>query len=141
MAADGKNQEAKDQEIKKDLLSWMSDPFVYQREGRHDPFEPFLPQKLLPIDVPAEELTGMRRFEPGQLTLVSIVFTEKEALAMVQDSSGKGYILKKGDKIGRSGVVSDIVPNEVIIQQQMLTATGEKRTQAVEMVLRKEGEN
>jgi hypothetical protein len=122
------------------VLSWMEDSFVYQREGRPDPFTPFIPEKLIQIDVGDEELTGMRRYEPGQLTLVSIIMTEKEPVAMVQDSVGKGYIIRKGNRIGRSGIITDIVPNQVIIQQQMLTPTGEKRSQTVEMFLRKEGE-
>ncbi|MEJ2033583.1 MAG: hypothetical protein P8Y63_11210 [Deltaproteobacteria bacterium] len=130
------------EDTKDPLLSWIEGDkgFVYQREGRSDPFVPFIPEKLIEAPVDEKELTGMRRFEPGQLTLVSIVFTESKPLAMVQDSTGKGYIITKGSKIGRSGVVSEIIPNEVVIEQKMLTTTGEKRTRTVEMVLRKEGE-
>lgn len=129
-------------QAKNPLLSWMhgDQSFVYHREGRPDPFTPFIPEKLLAAPADHEKLTGMRRFEPGQLTLVSIVFTENGALAMVEDSTGKGYIIKKGTDIGRSGVVAEIIPNEVIIKQHMLTTTGEKRIQTVKMVLRKEGE-
>lgn len=129
-------------QAKDPLLSWIhgDQSFVYHRKGRPDPFTPFIPEKLLAAPVDHQKLTGMRRFEPGQLTLVSIVFTENGALAMVEDSTGKGYIIKKGTDIGRSGVVSEIIPNEVIIKQHMLTATGEKRIQTVKMVLRKEGE-
>jgi hypothetical protein len=122
------------------ILSWVEELPLYQREGRPDPFSPFISEKLMHVEVPQEELTGMRKFEPGQLTLVSVVFTEKGSLAMVEDSVGRGYILREGTKVGRSGVVAQIIPNEVIIKQQMLTATGDQRVQTVEMVLRKEGE-
>jgi hypothetical protein len=122
------------------ILSWVEELPLYQREGRPDPFSPFISEQLMHVEVPQEELTGMRKFEPGQLTLVSVVFTENGSLAMVEDSVGRGYILREGTKIGRSGVVAQIIPNEVIIKQQMLTATGDQRTQTVEMVLRKEGE-
>jgi hypothetical protein len=121
-------------------FSWMQDPVVYLREGRSDPFLPFLPEKLVHVEVPQEELTGMRRFEPGQLSLVTVVLTETDRMAMVQDSVGRGYILREGSKIGRTGVVEQIIANKVRIKQQMLTTSGEIRLQTVEMVLRKEGE-
>lgn len=82
----------------------------------------------------------MRRFEPGQLSLVSVIFTDQEPLAMVQDSAGRGYIIREGSKIGRSGVVAEITVNKVVVKQQMLTTSGQTRFHSVEMVLRKEGE-
>lgn len=115
--------------------------FVYKREGRPDPFFPFLTKELMQAEVEAkEELTGMRKFEPGQLTLVAIVFSEDGPLAMVQDSAGKGYVLRKGTQIGRSGEVVDIASNLVIIKQLTYSLTREKRYKTVEMVLKKEGE-
>jgi hypothetical protein len=132
--------ESPSESIEDFTLSWVEEMPPYQREGRPDPFSPFISEKLLHAEVPVEDLTGMRRFEPGQLTLVSVVFTEKGSMAMVEDSVGRGYILREGSKIGRSGVVAQIIPNEVIIKQHMLTATGEPRVETVEMILRKEGE-
>jgi hypothetical protein len=122
------------------ILSWVEELPLYQREGRSDPFSPFISERLMHVDAPKEELTGLRRFEPGQLTLVSVVFTEQGSLAMVEDSVGRGYILREGTKIGRLGVVAQIIPNEVIIKQQTLTSSGDQRLQTVELILRKEGE-
>jgi type IV pilus assembly protein PilP len=125
----------------KTILSWMQEPAVYQREGRSDPFLPFIQETLTRVaEPPREALTGMRRFEPGQLSLVSVVFAGDDALAMVQDSIGRGYVIREGTKIGRDGVVAQILPNQVIIKQQMPTISGGTRSQAMEMVLRKEGE-
>lgn len=114
--------------------------FVYKRENRPDPFFPFLTKELMQAEVEAkEELAGMRKFEPGQLTLVAIVFSDDGPLAMVQDSAGKGYVLRKGTKIGRSGEVMDIAANLVVIKQLTYSLTREKRYKTIEMVL-KEGE-
>ncbi len=118
------------------------EPFEYQREGRNDPFLPFISEEIIKAELEGadEVLTGMRRFEPGQLRLVAIVFIKNAPFAMVQDSVGKGYIIKKGTKIGRLGEVEDISPNKVTIKEAYYTMAKEKRYKSVEMVLKKEGE-
>ncbi|MCK5232126.1 MAG: hypothetical protein KAR13_17775 [Desulfobulbaceae bacterium] len=136
------NQTIEDSEIPEFLL-FGKDTFVYEREGRSDPFVPFVKTKvrakISPVVV-EEELTGMRKFEPGQLNLVAIAFSGQAPFAVVQDPTQKGYILRQGMKIGRSGVVNKIVSNIVIIKQEFITPTGKKRHKILEMVLRKEGE-
>ncbi len=136
------NQTIENPEIPEFLLFDGKDSFVYKREGRTDPFIPFVRPKVAKATIgpTVEELTGMRKFEPGQLNLVAIAFTEKEPFAMVQDSTGKGYILRQGIKIGRSGIVDRIVSNIVIIKQTYTSPTGKKRSKILEMALRKEGE-
>ena len=125
------------------LESMKTEEFVYQIEGRADPFEPFISaeimQEVAETSTP-ESLTGMRQFEPGQLSLVAIMFTESNPMAMVEDSSHKGYIIRRGTKIGKSGVVSDILPNQVVIKQLSYSVTKAKKYKTVEMTLRKEGE-
>ncbi|MFO7605222.1 MAG: pilus assembly protein PilP [Desulfurivibrionaceae bacterium] len=130
-------------EALKELLASMNiEPFTYQAEGRPDPFKPFISKREVQeaVEVTPEELTGMRQFEPGQLTLVAIIYTEENPLAMVEDSSHKGYIVREGTKIGRSGVISDIQPNQVIIKQLSYSMSRERKYNTVEMTLRKEGE-
>lgn len=127
------------------LAELLKQPFTYQRENRPDPFATFIKKEVAKAKVtgvePEEEiLTGMQLFEPGQLSLVSIVFAGDRALAMVQDSVGKGYLIEKGTKIGRRGVVEDIVPNVVVIKQWSKTFAGQTKYNNIEMVLRKEGE-
>ena len=116
-------------------------------EGRPDPFVPFIsdkPEEGLGANdiVEGEEpLTGMQLFEPGQLTLVALVTTPDQKFAMVEDVSGKGYIIKEGTKIGRRGIVQAIVPNKVIIEETATTRAGKKLTSETVMVLRKEEKN
>jgi len=121
--------------------------FLYRTDRRRDPFMPFLKEKTVEQElrteeeIPAEELTGLRRFEPGQLTLVAIVLGTDGPLAMVQDPVGKGYIVREGTPIGRYGVVEKITTGRVIVKQRTAsTWTREKLFKRVEMVLPKEGE-
>ncbi len=114
--------------------------FVYKREGRPDPFLPFVTNKIIKTEVKKEALSGLQRYEPGQLTLVAIVTEGNNRFAMVEDSVGKGYIIRKGTKIGRAGEVEKIVPNRVIIKIVSHTMAGEKKYNTVDMLLKKKGE-
>ncbi|MBM9536601.1 pilus assembly protein PilP [Desulfobulbus alkaliphilus] len=123
-------------------------PFVYQTEGRPDPFKPFItprppiPQRLDPdeiVEVEAE-LTGMQLFEPGQLTLVGILGSGSKRIAMVEDQTHQGYLLQEGMLIGRRGVVTRIEPQQVIITETAYTRAGEEVQDTIIMRLTKEGD-
>lgn len=118
-----------------------ADGFVYRQTGRPDPFLPFM-TTLQPAgeEEDPEELTGLRRFEPGQLRLTAIVLGAGGPLAMVEDASGLGYIIRAGTAIGRSGRVERIAAGRVVIRQEMVSWTGESQYRTVEMVLNPEGE-
>jgi len=128
----------------KSLLLKSDDDFEYRTENRPDPFKPFVSEKQVKTEKTSEfeELTGMQRFEPGQLTLVAIVFSKGvPAKAMVEDSSHKGYMLEKGMKIGRAGEIEDILSSKVIIKESYFSWNGQLQYKNLEMVLRNEGEN
>lgn len=139
-AATPDDQKISEAALEKYLTQQPASDFVYQREGRPDPFFPFITQEILQSEADGEQLMGMRKFEPGQLTLVAIIFSGQKRIAMVQDSAGIGYTLRKGDKIGRSGEVIDIAPNMVKIEETTFSLTKEKISRTVEMVLKKEGD-
>ena len=122
------------------LFQEPTDAFVYTREGRSDPFVPFIEERVEAKDLPIEELTGMRKFEPGQLTVVAIVSSARDSFAMVQDSNNQGYIIREGILLGRTGIVEAIVPNKVIVKNYTYNLAGDKIYKTVEMVLKQEGE-
>jgi Tfp pilus assembly protein PilP len=122
-------------------------PFEYSMENRPDPFVPFITEKAAASKVDMNEiiesnepLTGMQLFEPGQLTLVALLKKGKDAFAMVEDFTGRGYVLNEGMKIGRRGVVKDIRTNEVLIEETAVTRAGKKITTETVMVLKNEKE-
>lgn len=124
-----------------------STQFEYQLENRADPFVPFISEKAAVSSVNmdeiidnAEPLTGMQLFEPGQLTLVALLKNGVENLAMVEDFTGKGYVLTIGAKVGKRGVVKNIAPQSVIIEETAVTRAGKKTVTEVVMLLKKEGE-
>lgn len=124
-----------------------SSKFEYVLENRADPFVPFITEKAASTKIDMNEivesnepLTGMQLFEPGQLTLVALLKKSSGDVAMVEDFTGKGYVLHKGTKIGRRGVVKNITPNAVRIEETAVTRAGKKIITDTVMTLKKEGE-
>lgn len=122
--------------------------YQYKIEDRADPFIPFFtgettneptldPNEIVESE---ERLTGMQLFEPGQLTLVGLMKAKGKFVAMVEDFTGKGYIISVGTKIGRRGVVKAIQPNKVLIEEVAVTRSGKELRSEIVMALRKEGE-
>lgn len=120
--------------------------FQYVLEGRPDPFKPFIepevatkidPNEIVEEDV---ELSGMQLFEPGQLSLVAVMFAGEKKFAMVEDVTGKGYVINEGIPIGRHGVVSEIREDQVIITETARTRAGKEIVTTVVMRLNKEGD-
>lgn len=123
--------------------------YVYRAIGRNDPFKPFISPKAVsptgpdPNEIVEEggELTGMQLFEPGQLSLVGTMMTETEGIiALVEDQTKKGYILRRGMKIGKRGVVAEIDSEQVFITETARTRSGQEITNTVTMRLKKEGD-
>lgn len=120
--------------------------FEYQLEGRADPFMPFLTPKVTSNIDPneimgsGEVLTGMQLFEPGQLTLVAIMKISNSYIAMVEDSTGKGYVLREGIEIGEFGKITSIDSNRVYIVETKQTRSKKIIQTKIDMVLKTEGE-
>ncbi len=123
--------------------------FEYVMEGRPDPFVPFITEKVVTkilnpdeiVDDDYAPLSGMRQFEPGQLSLVAILKGDKRGgVAMVEDVTGRGYMLSEGVLIGRRGVVSEITPRKVLIVETARTRAGKEIKNTIVMRLNKEGE-
>jgi type IV pilus assembly protein PilP len=125
----------------------FSAQFEYVLENRPDPFVPFISEKAATSTVDmneivdkSEPLTGMQLFEPGQLKLVALLKKNAEDVAMVEDFTGKGYVLLEGTKIGKRGVVKNIASNAVTIEETAITRAGKEIVTQVVMTLKKEGE-
>lgn len=121
--------------------------FEYVLENRPDPFIPFITEKAAASTVDmneivdtSEPLSGMQLFEPGQLSLVALLKKERKNMAMVEDFTGKGYILLEGTKIGRRGMVKNITSNGVVIEETAVTRAGKEIITEIVMTLKKEGD-
>jgi len=107
----------------------MSRPkFLYSSLGNRDPF-----MSLVSGEFHGEGNIGL--ISVGDMELVGILWGSKERLAMVEDSRGRGYVLRVGDAV-MDGVVRDITKDSIAIAQ---TFYGETQTVIIKMT-RKEGE-
>jgi type IV pilus assembly protein PilP len=54
-----------------------------------------------------------------------VILAPSGNIAMVEDASGKGYVVKKGTYIGdREGRVTDILPDRLIVTEQGIDDLG-----------------
>ncbi len=95
-----------------------------------DPFVPFIKfteksakQKL------KKPLLPLQRYALSQLVLIAIIDAgEKGKWAMVQDASGKGYMVREGMPIGsEGGIVKDILPDQIVVEQTKVDLLGKKK--------------
>jgi Tfp pilus assembly protein PilP len=141
-------QEANDSNKATPAQPVITESYVYAVEGRTDPFKPFISKKATtsagrdPNEIldDSAELTGMQLFEPGQLTLVGVLMTGAGELALVEDQTKKGYMLKRGNLIGKRGVVTQIDKQQVVITETARTRAGKEISSTVIMRLKKEGD-
>lgn len=83
-----------------------------------------------------ENVSPLERFDLGQLKIVGIVWDIKEPRAMVEDSTGLGYVVKVGTPIGNSdGKIKEIHREQVIVEEFYEDAYGARRKRDVSMKL------
>jgi type IV pilus assembly protein PilP len=118
----------------------------YNPIGRIDPFEPLFRDEST-ADVASlskgkhkkrTPQTPLERVAISQLKLSAIMRTAKGNRALVEDASGKGYVIKKGTYIGlNSGQVIKIDKDRVIIEEEIENVMGEFAIQNTELKLQK----
>jgi type IV pilus assembly protein PilP len=104
----------------------------YDPAGKIDPFVPLLrdePVKPLQSEKPKKEkrepTTPLERFDLSQLKLTAIIRTPSGFKAMVEESTGKGYIVGMGTYMGiHSGKVVSILKDRVIVEEEIEDAQG-----------------
>lgn len=138
---------ADDQPAATEGLAPEKEKYEYQLDDRSDPFVPFVAKVVKSkvkndeiVDDEGKELTGMQLFEPGQLTLVALMQTEENFVGMVQDVSGRGYMLKNGMLIGKRGVITEIDSDKITILETAYTRAGRTVKSNIVLSLNKEGD-
>jgi type IV pilus assembly protein PilP len=111
--------------------------YKYEVTGRRDPFAPLLvvSQQPLPFAT-TEPQTPLESYDIVQLRLVAIIIGKGPSSAMVIAPDGKGYILKKGIRVGKnSGLVVGVRTDAVLVEEQFIDFSGEikKRTQEIQL--------
>jgi type IV pilus assembly protein PilP len=118
-------------------------PAPYNPKGKADPFEPFIKdegQQVAKSMKPKRRTpqTPLEQIELGQLKLVAIIAAVTGNRALVEESSGKGYILREGTYVGmNSGKVVGISIDKVLIEEEFEDVYGKTVTQKKEITLPK----
>ncbi len=105
---------------------------AYDPKGRTDPFSPLFKDEPKPKPgvkpgdgKPGRILTPLEKLDLSQLKLVGIVRGLGGPRALIEETSGKGYIIKKGTFIGiHSGKVADIFDDKIVIDEEFEDYTG-----------------
>lgn len=120
----------------------------YDETGRVDPFAPFLRRpEPEAAEVEEEEAirrvprTPLERIALGQLKLTAVIMADARemVLAMVEDSRGKGYVIREGTYIGEDGGrVSRILPNKVLVEEPHRDVFGKTTIRERELQLQRQ---
>lgn len=118
---------------------------TYDPKDRFDPFEPlFKDEPEAPISAGKDKRkkrtpqTPLERVALSQLKLSAIMRTPKGNSAIVEDATGKGYVIKKGTYIGlNSGQVIQIDRDGIIIEEEIEDLMGELKIKNTELKLQK----
>ncbi len=113
---------------------------TYNPEGKIDPFAP-----LFGGGVPVSKGKKMRTprtplemLDLSQLKLVAVIQAKSGNKALVEEASGKGYIVVKGTYMGtNSGRIVKILNDRVIIEEEVENIIGVKKIQETELKLQK----
>jgi type IV pilus assembly protein PilP len=124
------------------LLNIQAPP-PYNPKGKADPFEPFIKDDAQQVAKALKAKkrtpqTPLEQIDLGQLKLVAIVASASGNRALVEQSTGKGYILKAGTYVGlNSGKVVEISIDKVTIEEEYEDVYGKTITQKKEITLPK----
>lgn len=121
---------------KKEPEKPLEEEYSYNPAGKPDPFKPFIQISPIKEVKKAVALTPLQKYEISQLKLVAIILTSEGNVAMVEDSTGKGYIVKKGTLIGKNdGKVAKILKDKIIIEEPYQDVLGQTKINEVTMSL------
>ncbi|RMF96221.1 MAG: hypothetical protein D6734_04070 [Candidatus Schekmanbacteria bacterium] len=103
--------------------------YVYNPEGKRDPFKPPYLEKKKKVVVTEEGtvyLEGIQQYQINSFKLTGIITKKDKSVAMVKAPDGRMYIIEKNSKIGPSGIVKEIRPSEVIIENEITIKQGDE---------------
>jgi type IV pilus assembly protein PilP len=117
----------------------------YNAKGKVDPFEALLRDESASAVAGAklkakkrDPQSPLEKIDLGQLKLVGIIAAPSGNRALVEESTGKGYILREGTYVGlNSGKVVNIAIDKVLVEEEFEDAYGKTITQKKEITLPK----
>jgi type IV pilus assembly protein PilP len=121
---------------KKELEKKEEPEYSYDPVGKTDPFKPFIQVTSGRGSSRNTPLTPLEKYEISQLKLVAIISTPEGNVALIEDSAGKGYFLKRGTGIGKNdGRVTKILKDKVVIEETYQDILGQTRINEISLSL------
>ncbi len=149
-AATQAEPEAKDKKLIASLaptvqkLVLLDSADVYNPQGKLDPFEPLFREKAAAVVLPKKTtkkrkpLTPLEKLDLSQLELVGVIRALSGNKALVQEASGKGYVVTKGTYIGtRSGKIVEILADRIIVAEEVEDIYGKISVQKRPLIIHK----
>ena len=115
----------------------------YDSQGKIDPFTPLIqetPRVVTPVVDPRPErvLTPLEKIELSQIRLVAVIIMENKSIAMVEESTGKGYEIGIGTYIGKNqGKVFKINSSSIVVKELIRDYKGRLKERVQEIKLHK----
>lgn len=118
----------------------------YDPEGRFNPFEPLFKEQATAQETAPKKgtrekrkpQTPLERVALSQLKVTAIIRSPSGNRALVEDASGKGYVVKKGTYIGlNAGQVIEIDRDRIVVEEEIESVMGELRIENSELKLQK----
>jgi type IV pilus assembly protein PilP len=120
-------------EESKGLTAGAGEGFSYVvTPGRRDPFRSFIEDQKQRLA--KTERGPLEQFDLSQLTVVAVVWGTGRPRALVEDPSGRGYVVQVGTPIGKNdGTVTSIGDNAVTVRETYVDYLGAQTTKDIEM--------
>jgi type IV pilus assembly protein PilP len=120
--------------------------YLYDPAGKRDPFKPLFPTEVERVE-PAKKkvkkkrppLTPLQEVALSQLNLVAIIISPDRNRALVEEPSGKGYIITKGTYLGQHfGRVKRILQDRVVVEEEIEDfVSGKMKLQTTDLRIKK----
>jgi type IV pilus assembly protein PilP len=125
-------------------LVLLDSTHVYNPQGKLDPFEPLFQEKAVAVAKPRKKRQTRKRITPiekldlSQLQLVGVIRSLSGNRALVEDATGKGYVVTKGTYIGtRYGKIVEILADRIIVAEEVENVYGKISVQKRPLIIQK----
>jgi Tfp pilus assembly protein PilP len=127
------------------VVAAVSTRMPYNPVGKVDPFAPLYkeeaktkPQVVAKPKGPERPRTPLEKLDLGQLKLTAIVTSNGYKRALVEEATGKGYVVTVGTRIGlERGTITEIDQGRIVIEHQTEDDFGKATSQKRELKLQK----
>jgi hypothetical protein len=114
------------------LISGNAAGYEYDATDKRDPFRSFIEEQEQRLA--AAERGPLEQFDLSQLTVVAVVWGTERPRALVEDPSGRGYVVQVGTPIGKNdGLVTGIGDNAVKVREVYVDYLGAQTSKEIEM--------